>query len=98
MIQKIALAPSTLTAQEKKVPGAVDISKQFGNFLNEALSKVNNQAADVNQLTGQFATGNLEDVHKLMIANEKAMIGLELTVQVRNKVIEAYQEIMRTQI
>ena len=45
-----------------------------------------------------FEAGQLPDVHQLLIAAEKSSINLELTVQFRNKVIEAYQEIMRTQI
>lgn len=103
MIEKMSLAPQSFALsdqrmKDQKKTGAVDLSKQFSNYLNEAINKVNDQSVEVNGLTEQFATGNLEDVHKLMIANEKSLIQLELTVQVRNKVIEAYQEIMRTQI
>ncbi|MEB3101168.1 flagellar hook-basal body complex protein FliE [Ferviditalea candida] len=75
-----------------------DVSKQFGDFLNQAITKLNDQQTTVQQLTERFATGDLQDVHQLLIASEKASLGLELAVQVRNKAIEAYQEIMRMQI
>ncbi|WP_336746333.1 flagellar hook-basal body complex protein FliE [Paenibacillus sp. y28] len=79
-------------------PGAVELSKQFGEYLSDALGKVNEQQAQVDKLSGQFVSGELADVHQLLIASEKASLGLELTVQIRNKVIEAYQDIMRTQL
>jgi flagellar hook-basal body complex protein FliE len=79
-------------------PGADEVSKQFGQFLSEALNKVNQQQQESSQITQQFAAGQTSDVHQVLIASEKAALALELTVQIRNKVIEAYQEIMRTQI
>jgi flagellar hook-basal body complex protein FliE len=75
-----------------------DLTKEFGSYLNDALNKVNNQHSNVEHLREKFMTGQMTDPHTLMIASEKASLGLELTIQVRNKVIEAYQEIMRTQI
>lgn len=77
---------------------AVDISKQFGDYLQEALNGVQSQQNQVTQLQDAFIRGEMTDVHNLMISAEKATLALELTVQVRNKVVEAYQEIMRIQI
>jgi flagellar hook-basal body complex protein FliE len=79
-------------------PGANDLGKQFGAFLNEAINSLNTQQATVDQLNQSFIKGELSDVHQLTIASEKATLGLELTVQVRNKIVEAYQEVMRTQL
>jgi flagellar hook-basal body complex protein FliE len=78
--------------------GGTDIAGQFGSFLNNAITDLSNQEAQVDQLNNQFISGNLPDVHQLMIASEKAALGLSLTVQVRNKVIEAYQDVMRMQM
>ncbi|MNI77932.1 flagellar hook-basal body protein FliE [compost metagenome] len=52
----------------------------------------------VEGLNDQFVRGEAVDAHQLSINAERLSLGLELTVQVRNKVIEAYQDIMRTQI
>jgi flagellar hook-basal body complex protein FliE len=49
-------------------------------------------------LTKQFAAGTVEDVHQVMIASQKSTIMLQTALQVRNKVIESYQEIMRMSI
>lgn len=87
-------------AKVKAAPTAtgVDIAKQFNEILQGAIDSHIEQKALTDTLTTQFVTGDLSDIHKLMIEAEKAAIGLELTVQVRNKVIEAYQEIMRMQL
>lgn len=101
MIEGISFNPhKDNTIQSKPVApvSGVDLSKQFNDMLQAALDQTNDQKAVTDHLTTQFVTGDLSDIHKLMIETEKAAIGLELTVQVRNKVIEAYQEIMRMQI
>jgi len=85
----------------KDSPRAVDVSKltgSFGSMLEDALQSVADQEREVHKLNEQFITGQISDVHNLIIAAEKAQIGLQLTVQVRNKVVEAYQEIMRMQL
>jgi flagellar hook-basal body complex protein FliE len=78
--------------------GATELTKNFGSFLNDAVSQLNNQQSQVDELNEQFVKGQLSDVHQLMIASEKASLGISLTVQVRNKIIESYQEIMRMQV
>ena len=102
MIEKMAfnkinfLSPSD--APSTASPSGTELGSQFSTMLTNALSKIETQEKTVNELTNKFATGELTDIHKLMIASQEAMIGLDLTVQIRNKVIEAYQEIMRTQV
>ena len=61
----------------------------------EAVSKMQETA---DQLGTQVATGSLQDVHEFMAASAKANLAVELTVAVRNKAVEAYQEIMRMQV
>jgi len=78
--------------------GGTEVSQQFGSFLNNAMNSLSDQEAQVDQLNTQMVAGNLPDVSQLMIASQKAELGLDLTLQVRNKVIEAYQEIMRIQM
>lgn len=92
---KTPLAPA---AKAPSDTGAADVTKSFGSFLSGALNQVQAQQHQVESLNQKFIVGEVADVHKLTIAAEKASLGLELTVQIRNKAIEAYQEIMRTQI
>jgi len=93
------IMPKTITTPSvEKHTGAIDVARSFGEYLQDALSTVNAQKIEADQLTKQFLTGQISDVHSVTIAAEKASLALELTVQVRNKVIEAYQEIMRIQM
>jgi len=100
------LKPAALTGLPSAAGAAAgaktgDVGKlvgSFGDALENALKAVDQQEKQVKVLNEQFVTGQISDVHTLMIASEKAQLGLQLTVQVRNKMIEAYQEIMRTQL
>lgn len=102
MIEKSGFVPLPLQSGEQGIlkpnTGAAEITRRFGEFLNDAVQKLETQKAAVDQMNTQFAAGEPVDIHKLMIEAEKISLGLELTVQIRNKAIEAYQEIMRTQI
>lgn len=74
-----------------------EATESFASFLKTALDQVAAQEKQVHTVTDQFIIGQA-DVNDVMIASSKAELSLSLTVQVRNKVIEAYQEIMRMQI
>jgi len=78
--------------------GVGQIAGAFSDVLEKALQTVDAQEKQVRVLNEQFITGQISDVHTLVIAAEKAQLGMQLTVQVRNKMIEAYQDIMRTQL
>ena len=75
-----------------------DAQKAFSAFLKDALNKVNEQQVQTDQLTEKLVKGENVDLHQVMIAAQKASISLQLALEVRNKVIEAYQEMMRMQI
>ncbi|HEY8344832.1 MAG TPA: flagellar hook-basal body complex protein FliE [Bacillota bacterium] len=67
----------------------------FGELLRKSVQQVNDLQLNAENLDKQLAMGTLENVHEATIAAEKAALALELTAQIRNKVLEAYQEIMR---
>jgi len=99
MIEKLNIQPSqVLTRPASESLSAAEVSDRFGNFLTAAMDNLNRQQQQVDHLNDQFTKGQISDVHQLLIATEKASLGLQLTVQVRNKVIEAYQEMMRMQV
>jgi flagellar hook-basal body complex protein FliE len=72
--------------------------KSFAEVLDNALKTVNTYQNEYESLLSQQVIGDEIDLHNVVIAGEKAKISLELTLQIRNKVMEAYQEIMRMQI
>lgn len=67
----------------------------FGQYLEQALGEVNKLQQEAEQTSAKVVTGEIEDIHQAVLAAEKAMLSLQLTIQVRNKVLEAYQEIIR---
>ncbi|MGE5583800.1 MAG: flagellar hook-basal body complex protein FliE [Bacillota bacterium] len=74
------------------------MSESFEKVLSKALEPVNNLQLQSADLDAKLATGKLEYVHQAMVMAQKASLALDLTMQIRNKVVEAYQEIMRTQL
>lgn len=70
----------------------------FADSLKEAVNQVNVAQKDSDVKMQELATGKTQNIHETMIAAEKADIALRMMVQVRNKMIEAYQEIMKMQV
>lgn len=79
---------------EKKDAGGVSFSEMFDN----ALKKLNDSQIKADNLTHGLLTGEIEDIHQVTIAMQEAKLTMQLAVEVRNKVIEAYQEISRMQV
>jgi flagellar hook-basal body complex protein FliE len=77
-------------AQAAKGAGKIDFAAGL-----EQVQKLTQQA---DQLGTQVATGKLENIHDFMAASAKANLAIELTASVRNRAVEAYQEIMRMQV
>ncbi|PKM80892.1 MAG: flagellar hook-basal body complex protein FliE [Firmicutes bacterium HGW-Firmicutes-14] len=70
----------------------------FADLLKGAINEVNALQNESQEAKVQLVTGEAEDLHQVMIAAEKANLAFQMTVQIRNKVVEAYQEIMRMQV
>lgn len=70
----------------------------FSEVLNNALKKLNDTQVKADNLSLELLTGEVQDIHQVTIAMEEAKLTMQLAVEVRNKVIEAYQEISRMQV
>lgn len=70
----------------------------FAQMLMDTMKEVNQTQLDSQSLQNDFMAGQPVEFHDLMIAMEKAGTAMQLTLQVRNKVLEAYQEMMRMQV
>jgi flagellar hook-basal body complex protein FliE len=75
-------------------PGAPD----FGDVLKDAISTVNEVQKQSDQEIQKLMTGESQDLHATLIAVQKADLSFQMMMQVRNKIIQAYQEIMRMQV
>lgn len=84
--QPTAAAPTETT----QVP-----SGGFGDTLKQALAGVNDTQARASALSEGYERGEVTDIAKVMLARQEAGIAFEATLQVRNKLISAYQETMR---
>ena len=73
-------------------------SGQFGDMLMSSIQTVETQRAQSDQAIQQFLTGESDDLHKIAMTTQRAELTSELFLQVRNKVISAYQEIMKLQM
>lgn len=95
------------------IEGAIGLSKAFpevsknsssstvdgaGKFFSELVSKVNDIQVQSDKSVQALASGENKNLHEVMIAVEKASISFQFMSQVRNKAIEAYQEVMRMQV
>jgi len=70
----------------------------FGDAVKKALTEVNDLQQQADSLAVKLAAGDAVEIHQAMIAMQKASTALQFTIQVRNKIIEAYQDVMRTQV
>ena len=73
-------------------------SDSFGEILIDSIGQVNRLQMEANSNINDLATGKQPDIHRTMIAMEKASVSFELLMQIRNKVISAYDRIMRMPI
>ncbi|MBD3337417.1 MAG: flagellar hook-basal body complex protein FliE, partial [Candidatus Eisenbacteria bacterium] len=64
----------------------------------EFLQEVNGRQLRADAMTRGYARGDVQDLHKVVLAQQDAAVSLRLLVQMRNRVISAYQEILRMQV
>ena len=87
-----SLTPPSLTRPAEKVPPG------FTDMLANAISETNKKQVEADRAIEKLSSGEDKNIHEAMITLEKADISVRLLVQMRNKIIEAYQEIMRMQV
>jgi len=78
--------------------GAADPAQGFLDTLGNAFGQLNQQLVGADASLADFAAGGSSDLHTVMLQMQEASLGLQLGVQVRDKFLEAYQEIMRLQL
>jgi flagellar hook-basal body complex protein FliE len=70
----------------------------FGDALTDAVQTLDKLQKEPDQLGTQLAAGDPVELHDVMLAQERATLSFQLAVQVRTKLVEAYQDIMRMQV
>jgi len=85
-------------ATHKVKPTPAESHQSFATFLKNSINQVNEAQNQSDIMTEKLVKGENVDLHQVMITAQKASITLQTTIEIRNKVIEAYQEVMRMQI
>ena len=91
------LAPSQPIGTEVK-SAATGVSGDFSTWLNQHVDGLNQQLLESDNQLRSLAMGKTENLHQVMLSLEQTKISFELALQVRNKLLDAYQDIMRMQI
>ncbi len=97
-IDAVNPAISAHLSQSTGVKAEANQGSDFGQMLMDAIQEVSGQQAQARGLQNQMMAGQPVEFHDLMIAMERASVSMALTMQVRNKLLEAYQEITRMQV
>ncbi|MCL4294726.1 MAG: flagellar hook-basal body complex protein FliE [Anaerolineae bacterium] len=78
------------------LPGAAPAG--FGQMLNNALNRLNQTESAANDAVTRLAAGEDIDLHQVMLTMQEADLSFQLALQIRNKLVEAYQDVMRMQV
>jgi flagellar hook-basal body complex protein FliE len=73
-------------------------SEKFSDILKGALNEANKLKIESDKLTEDYVVGKTDNIHEVMIASQKAEVSLMFVTEVRNRVMDAYQEFMRMQV
>lgn len=97
-IQSITGALPAMSIQQPEVKAQstpFEAQQKFSSMLSDAIHQVNQTQKVSDTMTTKLVKGEDVDLHNVMISAQKASIALNATVEMRNKVVEAYQEIIR---
>lgn len=98
-MDKVSLTKISIPETDMKPRGAPENpAGAFGKVLEKSLGEVNDLQLKADDAIRELAVGKTEDLHRTMIMIEKAELSFKLMMKVRNKLLEAYQEIMRLQV
>jgi flagellar hook-basal body complex protein FliE len=89
-------AGNSLLALNK--PQSTSTSSSFGDMLNQYIQQADDTVKDFENKSVSLAKGDNIDLHEVTIAAQKAAIAVQLTTEIRDKAVEAYQEMMRMQV
>ena len=97
---KIGGLSGTSTADLLKQKGAVESAdgEAFAKQLKSALNEVNKLQEGSEKAIGDMATGQVKDLHQAALSISKAEVSMKLMLEIRNKALNAYKELGRTQL
>ena len=95
----LEMTPVRMSAQSHLGETKIDAPiKTFGEVLVDALKQTNELQLESDKLNAALAAGRVEDISQVVVAAQKAELAIQLTLQLRNRAVSAYQEVMRMQV
>src|SRR5699024_4792923 len=94
----VTSADLSVHPNDKQVDSSGKAQSDFADALKDALKGVNNAQEASNKKTADLASGQVDELHDVMVTAQKANITLETSVQIQQKVIDAYNDVMRMQV
>ncbi len=94
----IQAALGNLSPEMSVNKSAENVTNSFEDTLNGFVSNVNNLQNSANDAIDKMAAGQTADVHEVMVAMEKAKVSFDMLLQIRNKMLDAYKQIMQMQM
>lgn len=89
-----ATGPAGITSGAAATPTQASPISDFGSALKGALQQVNGMQAKAEDVSNSYERGDTTDIASVMLAREQASVGFQATLQVRNKLLSAYKDIM----
>ncbi|HUJ23054.1 MAG TPA: flagellar hook-basal body complex protein FliE [Bryobacteraceae bacterium] len=90
--------PAEIAGAGIQTPGTTKGSGEFRDLMQGAIQKVEQTGNEATKAVEGFLAGDGQELHTAILATQRADLAFELGLQVRNKVVSAYQEIMRMQM
>jgi flagellar hook-basal body complex protein FliE len=98
MLDPVSALGAPLADAIPSIAPAQQPAADFSGWLVQQMDDLNTKLSQADMQVRQLAVGDDTNVHQVMMSLEKARLSLELVVQVRNKVLEAYQSVMQMQV
>jgi len=98
IVDPVSVVPAALASMNPAQLAGAAHGVGFNEWLGQQVTSANSQLVQADDGIRKLALGEADNLHQVMINLEKAKLSFELVVQVRNKLLDAYQELMRMQI
>ena len=96
-LSEYALKSTKTDVKKTRDPNSLDETKSFECLLSDSMKSVNDLQMESDKLIQRLATGDVDDISEVVLASSRAELAMRMLMEVRNKLLEAYQQISRIQ-
>ena len=96
-LSEYALKSSKTDKFKRTIDSSISEIKSFESLMSESMKGVNDLQIESDKLIQRLATGDVDDISEVVLASSRAEVAMRMLMEVRNKLLEAYQQISRMQ-